>query len=47
MLARIELVSTVIKRIVAFLPEGEQMTIAVDGIGKQHRNAALISLCPN
>ena len=46
-LARIELVSTVVKRIVDFLPEGEQLTIAVDGIGKQQRNAALIVSCPN
>ena len=40
MLARIEQVSTVIKEIVEFLPEGEQLTIAVDGIGKQYEDSA-------
>ena len=33
MLSRIEVVSTVMKGIVEFLPEGENLTIAVDGIG--------------
>ena len=33
MFSRIDVVSTVIKGIIEFLPEGEKLTIAVDEIG--------------